>query len=88
MLRLCFGKSVAPRDFRDMCMMPVYKGKGDKYECNSYRGIYVMSVIGTVYGRVLINRVRKRTEAVIGEKQFGFRKGRGCVDQSFVNIMR
>ena len=39
-------KSVAPRDFRDVCMMPVYKGKGDKYECNSYRGICLMSVVG------------------------------------------
>ena len=37
-----------------------------------------------VFGRVLINRVKKGTEAVIGEEQCGFRKGRGCVDQIFV----
>ena len=23
------------KDFRDMCMVPVYKGKGDKYGYNS-----------------------------------------------------
>ena len=40
------------------------------------RGICLMSVVGKVYGRVMINRVRKGTEAVIGEEQCGFRKGR------------
>ena len=34
--------------------------------------------------RVLIIRVRKGTEAAIGEEQCGFRKGRGYVDQIFV----
>ena len=33
---------------------------------------------------VLINRLRKGTEAAIGKEQCGFRKGRGCVDQIFV----
>ena len=83
-LGACFEESVVPRDFRDMCMVPCYKGKGDKHECNSYRGICLMSVVGKVYGRVLINRVRKGTEVAIGEEQGGFRKGRGCVDQIFV----
>ena len=80
----CFEESVAPRDFRDMCLVPCYKGKGDKHECNNYRGICLMSVVGKVYGKVLINRVVKGTEAAIGEEQGGFRKGRGCVDQIFV----
>ena len=34
-LGVCTEESVAPRDFRDMHMVPVYKGKRDKYECNS-----------------------------------------------------
>ena len=49
-----------------------------------YRGICLMSVVGKVYSRVLINRVRKGTEAAISEKQCGFRKGRGRVDLIFV----
>ena len=83
-LGVFFEESAAPRDFRDLCMVPCYKGKGDKCECNSYRGICLMSVVGKVYGRILINRVRKGTEVALGEEQGGFRKGRGCVDQIFV----
>ena len=84
LLGACFEENAAPRDFRDMCMVPVYKGKGDKYECNNYSSICLMSVAGKGYGRVLINMIRKGTKAVIREEQCGFRKGKGCVDQFFV----
>ncbi len=51
--------------------------------CSNFRGISLLSVVGKVYGRVLIERIRSKTESVIGEEQCGFRSGRGCVDQLF-----
>ncbi len=42
-----------------------------------------MSVAGKVYGTVLIKRVREGTAGMIHDKQTGFRRGRGCVDQIF-----
>ena len=42
-----------------------------------------MSVVGKLYGRVLIKRVRARTECAIGEEKCRFRQGRGCMDQVF-----
>ena len=47
-------------------------------------GISLLSVVGKLYGRVLIKRVKAGTECVIGEEQCGFRQGRGCMDQMFV----
>ena len=41
-------------------------------------------MVGKVYGRVLINRIRDKTENVIAEVQSGFRRGRGCTDQIFI----
>ena len=35
------------------------------HKCGNYRGISLLSVVGKVYGRVLINRIRDRTEGVI-----------------------
>ena len=84
LLNVCFREGRVPSDWRSACVVPLYKGKGDKYECSSYRGISLLSVVGKVYGRVLIERIRKGTEEVIGEEQCGFRRGRGCVDQVFV----
>ena len=62
-------------------MVPLYKGKGDRLVYGNSRGISLLSVIGKLYGKVLITRIRGKTEGVLGEEQCGFRKERGCVDQ-------
>ncbi len=72
-----------PIDWTSTCVVPLYKGKGDKYECTSFRGISPLSVVGTVYGKVLIGRVRENTDGMIRDEQGGFRRGRECVDQIF-----
>ena len=61
--------------------MPLYKGKGDEYECSNLRAISLLSVVGKLYGRVLIKRVRAATECAIGEEQCRFRQESGCVVQ-------
>ena len=59
---------------------PLYKGKDDRCKCTSSRGISLLSVLGKVYGRVLIKSIREGTGGVICEEQGGFRRGRSCVD--------
>ena len=44
----------------------------------------MLSVVGKVYGRILINRIRDKTENVIAEVQGCFRRGRGFTDQIVV----
>ena len=80
----CFVSGCVPEDWKSACIVPLYKGKGDRRECGSYRGISLLSVVGKVYGRVLIERVIECTDKAIGEEQCGFRSGRGCIDQIFV----
>ncbi len=46
-------------------------------------GVCLLSIVGKVYGKVLIRRVREGTEGMIRDEQDGFRRGRGCVDQIF-----
>ena len=75
--------SIVPVDWVIACLVPLYKGKGDVHECSNFRGISLLSVVGKVYCRVLIIRIRNKTENVIVEVQSGFRRGRGCADQIF-----
>ena len=65
-------------------MVPLYKGKGAVHECSNLRGISLLRVVGKVYGRILIDRIREKTENVIMKVQSGFRRGRGCTDQIFI----
>ena len=43
----------------------------------------MLSVVGKLFGKVLIKRVRASNECAIVEEQCGFRQGRGCIDQVF-----
>ena len=52
-------------------------------ECASYMGISLLIVVGKVYGGILIGRIRSSVDWAIGEERFGFRDGKGCVDQIF-----
>ena len=84
LFNICFITSMVLMDWMCACIVPLYKGKGDVYECGNSRGISLLSVVGKVYGRMLINRIRDRTESAIAEVQGGFRRGRGCTDQTFI----
>ena len=83
LFNVCWKKGKVPQEWQVVCLVPIYKGKGDRTECGSYRGISLMSVVGKLYGRIIEERCRRKTENLIGEEQGGFRKGRGCMDQIF-----
>ena len=55
-------------DSSGACIVPLYKGKGDKCECSNSRGISLLSGVGKLYGIVPIKRVRAVTECAIGEE--------------------
>ncbi len=63
--------------------MPLYKGKGNREECNNYRGISLLSVPRKIYGRILNERMMKITDKSVGDEQGGFWEGKGCVDKNF-----
>lgn len=66
----------------------MYKGKGDRLVCSNSRGISLLSVVGKLYGRILIERIRVNTDGVLGEEQCGFRRARGCTDPEIFAVRR
>ena len=44
LLNLNFDMGVVPMDWRSACIVPLYKGNGDKCECSNSRGISLLSV--------------------------------------------
>ena len=69
LLNVSFVMGVVPMDWSIAYIVPMYIGKGDKCECSNSRGISLLSVVGKLFGRVLIKRVRAGTECAIGEEQ-------------------
>ncbi len=69
--------------------MPLYKGRGNREDCNSYRSsISLISVPGKIYEKVVDERMTKKTDNRVGDEQGDFRKGRGYVDQTLANVHR
>ena len=51
MLNVNFDMAEVPIDWRGVCIVLLYKGKGDKYDCSNFRGISLLSVVGKLYVR-------------------------------------
>lgn len=55
-------------ELKDSVIVPLYKGQGDKGDCKN-----IEEWVCKGYGRILIDRVRKITDGMIGNEQRGFR---------------
>jgi hypothetical protein len=69
-------------DWKCGIVIPLHK-KGDKMNLDNYRGITLQDVVSKVYSGIVRNRIEEVFQNKIVEEQAGFRKGRGCVDQSY-----
>ena len=58
---------------RDANIVILNKNKGDRNDCNNYRGISLLSIVGKVFARVVLKRLQALAERVYPESQCGFR---------------
>ena len=70
-------------DMRDAKITTLFKNKGERSDCNNYRGISLLSVIGNVFAKVILIRLQKLAERVYPDSQCGFRAGRSTIDMVF-----
>ena len=68
---MTFESGVVPEDERSTVIVPLYKGKGEINELKNYRGISLLSVVGRIYTRILIDRVHRVTGGLIDDEQGG-----------------
>ena len=67
-------------------ILPLYKGKGNKQDCNNYRGITLLSCVGKLFTSILNERLSYFIESnnILSENQAGFRKGHSTLDHAFI----
>ena len=59
------------------------KDKGHRSDCNTHRGISLLSITGKAFARVGLNRLQKVAKRVYPEAQCGFKAGRSTIDMIF-----
>ena len=47
-----------PPDWKKWLVAPIWKGKGDRQDCNNYHGITLLSVTGKVLAHLLFTWIR------------------------------
>lgn len=83
LLNKIYYSETVPEEWSRGIIIPIYKRKGDKMDCNNYRGITLLSIPGKVLSKVIQRRISAYVEEVLGEEQAGFRPGRSTIDQLF-----
>ena len=79
----CWQEGAVPQDMRDSKIITLYKNKGERSDCNNYRGISLLSIVGKAFARVILICLQKLAERIYPESQCGFRAERSTIDMVF-----
>ena len=71
-----------PKDWTDAVIVPIPK-KGDLSNCDNWRGISLLDVVGKVTARILQDRLQQLAKEELPDSQCSFRRGRDCSDMIF-----
>ena len=69
-----------PAGWRDGVIVSIYKGKGSRSTCSSYRPITLLSVPGKVFAQVLLQRIQPLLLSRRRPQQSGFTPSRSTMD--------
>jgi len=58
---------------------PIYE-KGDRKDCNNYRGIAFLNVAYKIFTNCILSRIKETAENTIGDYQGGLRPGKSTTD--------
>jgi hypothetical protein len=77
-----WNKEELPQQWKESIILPSHT-KGDKTDCNNYRGISLLSTAYKILFNILLATLTPYVNEIIGDHQCGFRRNRSTVDQIF-----
>ena len=66
-----WNKEELPQEWKESINVPIYK-KGDKTDCNYYRGISLLPTTYKILSNILLSRLTPYSEENTGDHQCGF----------------
>jgi len=76
-------KEELPEEWKELIIVPIHK-KGDKTDCNNYRGISLLPTTYKILSNILLSRLIPYAKEIIGDHQCGFRRNRLTIDHIFL----
>ena len=75
-------KEKLPEEWNESIIVPIHK-KGDKTNCNNYRGISLLPTTYKIASNILLSRLIPYAREIIGDHQCGFQRNRSTIDHIF-----
>jgi len=75
-------KEELPEEWKESIIVPIHK-KGDKTDCNNYRGISLLPNTYKMLSNILLSRLIPYAKEIIGDHHCGFRRNRSTIDHIF-----
>ena len=72
-----------PQNMCNAKIITLFANKGDRSDCNNYRGICLLRIVGKVYARVVLVRLQVLAERLYPETQCSLRSKRSTVGMIF-----
>jgi hypothetical protein len=66
-----WNKEELPEEWKESVIVPIHK-KGDKIDCNNYRGISLLPTTYKILFNILLSRLIPYAEEIVGDHQCGF----------------
>ena len=79
----CWREGEVPHDMRDANIVTLYKNNGDRDDCNNYRGIFLLNIVGKLFAKVVLMKLRVLAERIYTESKCGFRAKRAIIYMIF-----
>jgi len=74
-----------PEEWKETIILPLSK-KGDKTDCNNYRGISFLSTAYKILSNILLSRLIIYVEEIVGDNPCGYRNNSSTT--AFVKYLR
>ena len=71
-----------PQEWCTAIICPIYK-EGDKLDCHNYHGISLLNVTYKIFTNLLTRYIEPYVNEMLGDYQWGLRKGRSTTDHIF-----
>ena len=82
LIQLVWKQETMPKEWSTSIIVSLHK-KGDRTNCNNYRGLSMLNTAYKVLSRVIYKRLETSMNIICGEYQAGFRTNRGTTDHIF-----
>ncbi|GFS12637.1 RNA-directed DNA polymerase from mobile element jockey [Elysia marginata] len=78
MFQRAWEESKVPDDWQRAIVVPIWKCKGSKKDCSTYRGISLLSHVGKMFAKILERRIRAKTEHLLSNSSLVLEREEGA----------